>query len=248
MKFGIRKPSIKKSFKARTTGKIKRKAKKVINPFYGKKGVGFVKNPSKSIKNSIYHKTTFGVSDLVKSSSSKKSNSKSVSSTNISSSNPKTMLNKANHIANTLNTTTNPQNFFESIDEFRAFMPRLTPFYRTGQLKGPSISSQINKFNNMLPNEINKFIERYYEKVNVKILNLKTEKSKIKELESFFQNLKYYNSYMFEKNVSLYEKLYNDAIDKYNLRLRKVNYIFCNYCGKQIKNDSIFCIFCGKKV
>lgn len=37
MKFGIRKPSIKKSFKARTTGKIKRKAKKVINPFYGKK-------------------------------------------------------------------------------------------------------------------------------------------------------------------------------------------------------------------
>ena len=31
---------------------------------------------------------------------------------------------------------------------------------------------------------------------------------------------------MFEKNVSLYEKLYNDAIDKYNLRLRKVNYIF----------------------
>ena len=53
---------------------------------------------------------------------------------------------------------------------------------------------------------------------------------------------------MKKKNVSLYEKLYNDAIDKYNLRLRKVNYIFCNYCGKQIKNDSIFCIFCGKKV
>ncbi len=248
MKFGMRKPSIKKSIKARTSGKLKRKAKKAINPFYGKKGVGFVKNPIKSIKNSIYHKTTFGVSDLVKKTSSKKSNSKSASRTNISSSNPKAMLNKANHIANTLNTTTNPQKFFESIDEFRTFMPQLTPFYETRQIKGLSIASQLNKFNNMLPDEINKFIERYYEKVNVKILNLKTEKAKIKELESFFQNLKYYNSYMFEKNISLYEKLYNDAIDKYNFRLRKANYIFCNFCGKQIKNDSIFCIYCGKKV
>lgn len=67
MKFGMRKPSIKKSFKARTTGKIKRQAKSAINPIYGKKGVGFVKNPSKSVKNSIYHKTTFSIFDLFKS-------------------------------------------------------------------------------------------------------------------------------------------------------------------------------------
>ena len=45
MKFGFRKPSIKKSIKTRTTGKIKRKAKKAINHLYGKKGMGFVKNP-----------------------------------------------------------------------------------------------------------------------------------------------------------------------------------------------------------
>lgn len=67
MKFGMRKPSIKKSFKARTTGRIKRQAKSAINPIYGKKGVGFVKNPSKSVKNSIYHKTTFSIFDLFKS-------------------------------------------------------------------------------------------------------------------------------------------------------------------------------------
>ena len=248
MKFGMRKPSFKKSFKARTTGKLKRKAKTAINPFYEKKGVGFVKNPSRSIKNSIYHKTTFGVSDLVKNPSSKKSNSKSTNRTNISPSNPKTMLTKVNNIAKTLNTTTTPQNFFESIDEFRTFMPQLTPFYKTGQLKGPSIATQMNKFNNMLPDEINKFIERYYEKINVKILNLKTEKAKIKELESFFQNLKYYNSYMFEKNIILYKNLYNETIDKYNFHLRKINYMFCNYCGKQITIDSNFCIYCGKKV
>ena len=61
MKYGLRKRSYKKSFKARTTGKLKRSVKRSINPFYGKKGVGFIKNPSRSIKNKIYHKTTFGM-------------------------------------------------------------------------------------------------------------------------------------------------------------------------------------------
>lgn len=64
MKFGMRKPSIKKSFKARTTGRLKRSVKKAVNPFYGKKGIGFLKNPVKSIKDSIYKKTTFSFLDL----------------------------------------------------------------------------------------------------------------------------------------------------------------------------------------
>lgn len=66
MKIGMRKPSLKKSFKARTTGKLKRKIKKSVNPFYGKKGVGFIKNPKKSVKNKIYKKTTFGLRDIFK--------------------------------------------------------------------------------------------------------------------------------------------------------------------------------------
>ena len=36
MKFGFRKPSLKKSIKARTTAKWKRKIKKSLNHFYGK--------------------------------------------------------------------------------------------------------------------------------------------------------------------------------------------------------------------
>ena len=66
MKFGMRKPSLKKSIKACTTGKIKRKVKKSINPLYGKKGMGFVKNPKKSVKNKIYRKTTFSIFDMFK--------------------------------------------------------------------------------------------------------------------------------------------------------------------------------------
>ena len=66
MKIGMRKPSLKKSLRARTTGKVKRKIKKSVNPLYGKKGMGFVKNPKKSTKNKVYHKTTFSWSKLFK--------------------------------------------------------------------------------------------------------------------------------------------------------------------------------------
>lgn len=66
MKIGMRTPSLKKSLKARTTSKWKRQAKKAIIPGYGKKGVGWIKNPKKAMYNKVYHKTTFGLSDLFK--------------------------------------------------------------------------------------------------------------------------------------------------------------------------------------
>ena len=57
MKFGFRIPSLKKRVKARTTGKLKRKAKKAVNPLYGKKGMGIF-HPKRAVKNKIYNKTT----------------------------------------------------------------------------------------------------------------------------------------------------------------------------------------------
>lgn len=66
MKFGMRKPSIKKSIKARTTGNLKRKAKKAVIPGYGKKGIGWVKDPKKAAYNKVYKKTTFSIFDLFK--------------------------------------------------------------------------------------------------------------------------------------------------------------------------------------
>ena len=66
MKLGMRKPSIKKSIRARTTGKLKRKVKKAVNPLYGKKGMGLIRNPKKSIYNKVYRKTTFSIFDIFK--------------------------------------------------------------------------------------------------------------------------------------------------------------------------------------
>lgn len=66
MKFGMRKPSVKKSFKARTTGKAKRQIKKALIPGYGKKGTGWLKNPKRAVYNKVYRKTTFSFWDLFK--------------------------------------------------------------------------------------------------------------------------------------------------------------------------------------
>lgn len=65
MKFGIRTPNYKSRLKARTTGKIKRKLKKSVNPLYGKKGMGWVNDPKKALYNKIYNKTTIGVPDPI---------------------------------------------------------------------------------------------------------------------------------------------------------------------------------------
>lgn len=67
MKVGIRKPSLKKSIKARTTGRAKRAIKSAVNPVCGKKGMGWINNPSKSAYNKVYNKVTFGFWDILKS-------------------------------------------------------------------------------------------------------------------------------------------------------------------------------------
>ena len=66
MKFGMRKPSLKRSFSARTKGRAKRAVKKALIPGYGKKGSGWIKNPKKAAYNKIYRKTTFSLWDLFK--------------------------------------------------------------------------------------------------------------------------------------------------------------------------------------
>lgn len=47
MKFGMRTPSLKKSVKARTTGKLKRSIKKALIPGYGKRGCDGLKTRRK---------------------------------------------------------------------------------------------------------------------------------------------------------------------------------------------------------
>ncbi|KRM91461.1 hypothetical protein [Liquorilactobacillus cacaonum] len=81
MKFGLRTPSFKKSVSARTTGNFKRKLKRSINPYYGKKGMGWISNPKKAMYNKVYNKTTFGIKDVINSTSRKHISKQNSSST-----------------------------------------------------------------------------------------------------------------------------------------------------------------------
>lgn len=75
MKFGIRKPSVKRRIKARTTGRAKRSVKRAVNPVYGKKGMGWVNNPKKAAYNKVYNKTTVDSTKALKSNSNRGTNS-----------------------------------------------------------------------------------------------------------------------------------------------------------------------------
>lgn len=65
MKFGMRKPSIRKSISARTRGRATRAVKRALIPGYGKKGMGIL-HPKRALYNKIYKKTTFGLGDIFK--------------------------------------------------------------------------------------------------------------------------------------------------------------------------------------
>lgn len=66
MKFGFRTPSLKRSISARTTGRAKRAIKRAIIPGYGRRGIGLLTNPKKSLYNRVYCRTTFGLGDVLK--------------------------------------------------------------------------------------------------------------------------------------------------------------------------------------
>ena len=60
MKYGMRKPSWKKSLSARTKGRATRAVKRALIPGYG------WLHPKRKLYNTVYKKTTFSLFDLFK--------------------------------------------------------------------------------------------------------------------------------------------------------------------------------------
>lgn len=65
MKFGFRKPSLKKIISAMTKTQLTKGIKRVILPEYGKRSKGYYTSIKKSAYNMLYNHTTVGVSDLI---------------------------------------------------------------------------------------------------------------------------------------------------------------------------------------
>lgn len=96
MKIGIRKPSIKKSISAKTVGRATRTIKKGIDPTYGVKGVGIIKNPKKAMYNKVYNKTTIGINDIGKISQTTSKSNKHASSSYYNTEQP--LINRINKL------------------------------------------------------------------------------------------------------------------------------------------------------
>lgn len=65
MKYGVRTPSVRKSISARTTGRVTRSINRSVNPYYGKKGMGWVNNPRKAGYNKVYNRTSCSAVGIV---------------------------------------------------------------------------------------------------------------------------------------------------------------------------------------
>ena len=76
MKFGFRKPSLKRSISAMTTGALKRAILREIIPEYGKRGMGWA-NPKKAAYNHLYSMVTSSPVDLILDTSKPKHSTKS---------------------------------------------------------------------------------------------------------------------------------------------------------------------------
>lgn len=207
MKVGFRKPNFKKSLKARTTGKIKRKAKKLINPLYGKKGIEWIKNPKKALYNKMYHKTTIGVLDILKPT---KNNKKTKQKENY----PNTQisieaeLKQLKNMSVKINTTTNPDLFFKCYEELILRLRNLANIEKRYKFYQKLPSQNLVEILTKRVDTINDFIFRYYCETRLKVENLKQISSKVSNIEKFKNKLEINKKYMDNSNIERFENMY----------------------------------------
>lgn len=207
MKFGFRTPSLSKSLKARTTGKAKRAFKKAVIPYYGEKGTGMIKDPKKSIYNSVYNKTTRGVSDLTKKHNNKqKNNFSDVYMRNV---------NIVNECVEIMNNTLDPKIYFSRRDLYKEKFQWLADNENKIEFEGESPSLSLKKVYASETSDINEFIDRYYNHTIEKIDTLKTQKAKFNNVHKFKDTLILYVCSMNEDNVIYFQRLSKSLEKKY---------------------------------
>jgi hypothetical protein len=212
MKHGFRKPSLKKSIASRTVGKAKRELMKSIIPGYGTKSSSIF-NPRKKAYNKIYSKTTFGINDIMNtthrtyvkdttsksSTQTKKNISNKYSELEISNTDPnfsfyKTIVKEIDK----LDKQTDIIKFFVSLKGISDYISKLKDFENMYNNYNHYLSEKLTMFMNKNKNKIiNDFIDRNYKNIYEKILTLKTENSKNKNIERY---LVLYNNFENELN------------------------------------------------
>ena len=208
MKIGYRSPSPKKSFSSRTKSSFNRSLKRAVNPFYGKKGMGYINNPSKAMYNKVYNKTT---SSLFNDETHSKT-----SLSNFSSSDFSNIINQLNETTKIINKTTNINIFFSKYNYLFECCDKLYPYEALGITTNITVNEQKMEFYNKIPDAIDSLIDRYYEKAFSSAMELKTEKGRnnriLKSIEQLINQLKLYGKdYITKQNAKKIETLLIDA-------------------------------------
>lgn len=219
MKIGPRKPSIKKSIKARTTGKVKRTIKESINPTYGKKGIGFIKNPEKAIKNKVYHKTTFSIFDIFKSKNVQlileSGNVVNVKNKNEAQFYAQQFLKHCYESTEIVNKTCEPHIFFERYALLISETEKLVQLEKIMKFKDEQPSTTLQRLINSKEEQTNIMINRSYEKLSQNIMNLKTIAGKKNAILHQFEKFKIYFNEMTKSNIKLIETNHDNFLNKY---------------------------------
>lgn len=215
MKVGMRKPSLKKSIKARTTGKVKRKVKKSLIPAYGKKGTGLVKDPKKAVYNKVYNKTSFSILDLFKPNKpTKKQNKPKTPSKDLV---KQQMIRDYEIICDSLaiiDKTKNPDTFFSRLNLIEqkcrhlCELDKQVPFYSINKNR-ISVEDLYNDIVMNYQEAIHEFLVKYFISVLDKVETLKTAKARLRHYENFRLSLEPYYQYMSDENIDYVETKYN---------------------------------------
>lgn len=210
MKFGVRTPSIKKSIKSRTTGKLKRTVKKTIVPEYGKKGMGWLTDPKKAAYNKVYNKTSIGVADLISGGNNTKGSRK-----NRSYQEQNIIIDKLNHDLQIMNesakimqSTSSPDTFFERYDLYLTKLHVLADAEKSGiNFEGDSPVKKLKEISTEKEKTelTNGMIDNFWNKTVEKMSNLKTEKGKNNQLIKFSEKLSAYDSRMTQASINYYK-------------------------------------------
>lgn len=205
MKFGIRTPSLKKSIKARTTGRAKRVLKKAVIPGYGKKGAGWATNPKKAAYNKIYNKTSIGIGDIISKKSKTQNKNFQVSPTI-------EMLERElqilNDCAEIMQTTANPETFFFRYELYIEKLSILSNAENDGiNFEGDSPTDKLAEITKEYEKVklINEMIDRYWNKTLVKMQTLKTDKGKENQIAKFKEELSKYELKMPKASIHYYQ-------------------------------------------
>lgn len=221
MKFGFRTPSFKKSISARTVGKVKRQAKKAINPMYGSKGMGLINNPSKAVYNKVYNKTT---KSLIKNYNRKERKSKMLNWQSLVSPEKYLFMNEQQLIIASEQSVTNdlkiiqdcitlmdktkkPDVFFSRLDLLEKTANHLVEFEKYIQFDGVTPTQGLNELLHNKDRAIELFLHHYWDITYEKAGTLKTDKGKYNTYKKFRDTLQPYERYFNYSNMQFYKNM-----------------------------------------